>query len=62
MVAEVVINSTVKKLNKVFDYNIPEEIKNETQIGARVLVPFGNRKKLEIRICYQNKRRIKICQ
>ena len=26
MVAEIIINSIVKTLNRVFDYNIPEEL------------------------------------
>ena len=26
MVAEVIINSTAKKLNRTFDYNIPKEL------------------------------------
>lgn len=47
MVAEVVINRSAKKLNKTFDYNIPEELKDLVIIGSKVLVPFGNSKKLE---------------
>lgn len=47
MVAEVIIQSNVNKLNKIFDYNIPEEMENEIKIGSRVLVKFGNIKKLE---------------
>ena len=27
MVAEVIINRTAKKLNKTFDYGVPEELK-----------------------------------
>ncbi len=47
MVAEVIINSTVKNLNKTFDYNIPAEIAGIIKVGDRILVPFGNAKKLE---------------
>lgn len=47
MVAEVIINSTVKKLNKTFDYNIPKELEDIVLIGSKVLVPFGRLKKLE---------------
>ena len=47
VVAEVIINSTVKNLNRVFDYNIPVELENDVKIGSRILVPFGNMKKLE---------------
>ena len=44
MVAEVIINSVVKNLNRVFDYNIPKELEDKVREGARVLVPFGNKK------------------
>lgn len=47
MVAEVIINSTVKNLNKTFDYNVPAEFAGAIKIGDRVLVPFGNSKRLE---------------
>ena len=47
MVAEIIINSIVKTLNRVFDYNIPEELSDKIKIGSRVIVPFGNGKKLE---------------
>lgn len=47
MVAEVIINSTVKKLNKTFDYNVPAELAGSIKVGDRILVPFGNSKKLE---------------
>lgn len=47
MVAEVIINSTVKNLNKSFDYNVPVELAGTIKIGDRILVPFGNAKRLE---------------
>ena len=47
MIAEVIINSNVKNLNKTFDYNIPFEMEEKVNIGSRVLVKFGNIKKLE---------------
>ncbi|MBR2241321.1 MAG: hypothetical protein IJ890_08105 [Clostridia bacterium] len=47
MIAEVIINSNVKNLNKTFDYNIPYEMETKVKIGSRVLVKFGNIKKLE---------------
>lgn len=47
MIAEVIINSNVKTLNKVFDYNIPLEMEKQIKIGSRVLLPFGNMKRLE---------------
>ena len=45
MVAEVIINSNVSKLNRLFDYEIPENL--DIKIGSRVFVPFGNKKELE---------------
>lgn len=47
MIAEVIINSNVKNLNRTFDYNIPFEMEEKVNIGSRVLVKFGNIKKLE---------------
>ena len=47
MVAEVIINSTAKKLNRTFDYNIPKELEELVSIGSKVLVPFGKFKSLE---------------
>ncbi len=47
MVAEVIINSTAKKLNRTFDYNIPKELEALIAIGSKVLVPFGSFKSLE---------------
>ena len=49
MIAEVIIQSNVKNLNRIFDYKIPSEYEeNAIQlIGARVLVPFGRMKELE---------------
>ncbi len=42
MIAEVIINSTAKKLNKTFDYHIPKELEDYIVIGSKVLVPFAN--------------------
>ena len=47
MIAEVIINRTAKKLNRTFDYKIPEQIKDLIIIGSKVLVPFGKGGKLE---------------
>ena len=47
MVAEVIINSTAKKLNRTFDYNIPKELESMIFVGSKVLVPFGRLKNLE---------------
>ena len=47
MIAEIIINSNVKNLNKTFDYKIPKELEEKVTIGSRVLVQFGNIKTLE---------------
>ena len=47
MIAEVIIDSKAKKLNRRFDYKIPEKLEDIITIGSRVLVPFGNFKTLE---------------
>lgn len=47
LIAEVIINSTARKLNRTFDYNIPKEMEDFVSIGTKVLVPFGNMKSLE---------------
>lgn len=47
MVAEVIVNSAAKQLNKIFDYIIPETMENQIHIGSRVFVPFGRIKKQE---------------
>ena len=47
MIAEVIIDSNVKKLNRKFDYKVPIELEDLVDVGSRVLVPFGNKKTLE---------------
>ena len=47
MVAEIILNSNAKELNRVFDYNIPETMVYKAMVGSRVFVQFGNRKQLE---------------
>lgn len=47
MVAEVIINTIAKELNKSYDYIIPDSILNEIKIGSRVFVPFGRTKQEE---------------
>ena len=46
MVAEVIIHTNAKSLNKTYDYIVPDPMKNKIKIGSRIFVPFG-RKKLE---------------
>ena len=47
MIAEVIINSNVKNLNKTFDYLVPTDLEDKISVGSRVLVQFGNKKALE---------------
>ena len=47
MIAEIIIDSKAKSLNRKFDYEIPKEIEDIVDVGSRVLVPFGNFKTLE---------------
>ena len=47
MIAEIIIDSKAKSLNKKFDYEIPKELEDIIDVGSRVLVPFGNFKELE---------------
>ena len=67
MVAEVIINSIAKELNKTFDYIVPNSLDEKAKIGSRVFVPFGNKKVEEAYIIgfkenseYANKEIIKI--
>ena len=47
MIAEVIIQSNVTNLNRIFDYEIPEELEKKINVGSRVFVPFGNMKRME---------------
>ena len=47
MIAEVIIDSNAKKLNRKFDYKIPENLQDIIEVGSRVLVPFAKFKTLE---------------
>ena len=44
MIAEVILNSNAKQLNRVFDYEIPQNLVTKVKIGTRVFVQFSNRK------------------
>jgi len=47
MIAEVIINSNAKALNRIFDYIVPAELESEIRVGSRVFVSFGKSKKLK---------------
>lgn len=48
MIAKVLVDSNVKKLNKVYDYIIPKDMEDNIAIGKRVLVNFGRGKGNEV--------------
>ena len=43
MLASVVIEYSVKSLNKVFDYIIPDDLINKIKVGHKVIVPFASK-------------------
>ncbi len=43
MIASVLIEYSVKLLDKTFDYLVPNELQKEIKIGQKVLVPFGKK-------------------
>ncbi len=44
MIASILIQYSVKSLNKVFDYLIPNSLKDNIKVGNKVIVPFGSSK------------------
>lgn len=48
MIAKVLVNTSVKKLNRVYDYLVPEEMLENLKVGMRVNVNFGNGKGKQI--------------
>jgi len=47
MIAEIIINSNARALNKIFDYIVPKNLENDIKVGARISAPFGRGAKLE---------------
>ncbi len=47
MIAEIIINSNARVLNRTFDYIVPIQMEKNIKIGTRVFVPFGKGKKIE---------------
>lgn len=41
MIAKILINTSVKTLNKVYDYQVPEALEEQVEVGKRVEVSFG---------------------
>lgn len=44
-IAKLAIQSNLPQLDRLFDYEVPEDLANEVQVGSRVKVPFGRSKK-----------------
>lgn len=47
MIAEVIISSNAKDLNRIFDYNVPTEMLGTVCVGSKALVPFGTMKRYQ---------------
>ena len=41
---DVLVELKAKQIDKTFTYLVPENLKDEIEIGKRVLVPFGKQK------------------
>lgn len=44
MIAKVIVDVNSKRVDKLFDYVIPEQLESDIVPGQRVVVPFGPRK------------------
>ena len=44
MIVKVLINTSVRSLNKVYDYRVPVELEDKIEIGKRIEVSFGKKK------------------
>ena len=52
----VAVDSAAFQFDKLYSYNVPEGLQQTVRIGSRVLVPFGNSKRMGIVLgsCYQD--------
>ena len=44
MYADILVELKTKKIDQTYTYSIPSNLKDDIQIGKRVLVPFGSQK------------------
>ena len=44
MYAEVLVELKIRNIDNTFTYLIPPNLKDEVEVGKRVLVPFGHQK------------------
>ena len=42
MYADIIVDITNEKLDKIFQYRIPKRLDGQLKVGAEVLVPFGS--------------------
>lgn len=42
MYADVIVDISFEKLDRIFQYKIPEHLKQQVQIGSQIEIPFGN--------------------
>ncbi len=42
MYADIIIDISHEKLDKAFQYAVPDELKDRVEIGSRVVIPFGS--------------------
>ena len=40
--ADIIVDISQEKLDRTFQYEIPEHLQDDIQIGTKVRVPFGN--------------------
>ncbi len=46
MFAEVILSKVSSKIDRIYDYSIPKNLKDKIQVGSQVLIPFGHRKEI----------------
>lgn len=44
MFAQVILSKANPRIDRIYDYSIPEGLKGRIEVGSQVLIPFGNRK------------------
>ena len=45
--ANIIIDISYEKLDKTFQYKVPDELGEELKVGMQVSVPFGNTRKIK---------------
>ena len=44
--ADIIVNITHEKVDRPFQYCVPESLRDQVEVGSCVMVPFGNGNKL----------------